>query len=77
MNISANSRQILTKFYGEGKAALDFGPDQIETLVSMVTDSYYRVNNGDNLVSTLAPSFLIRSSSFLLVRSTTIKFGQD
>ena len=42
----------------------------------------HRVNNGENVVSTLAPSFLIRSSSYLQVTRTSItsrtssKFGQ-
>ena len=58
---------------GKGKAALGFGPDRIGTLVSMATDSSYRVMMGGNLVNTLAPSFMIGSSSFLQVRRTTIK----
>ena len=51
---------------------LCFGPDRIGTLVSMATDSSQR-ENGENLVSTLAPSFLIGSSSFLQVTRSTIK----
>ena len=43
------------------------------SLVSMATDSSHRVIMGKNLVSTLAPSFLIGSSSFLQVTRTTIK----
>ena len=46
-------------------AALDFGPDWIRSLVSMATDSSHRViisYNGENLLTTLAPSFLIGSS---------------
>ena len=69
---------IVTKFYlnhhwGGGKAVLGFGPDRIGTLVSMATDSS---------LSTLAPSFLIGSSSYLQVTRTSItsrtssKFGQ-
>ena len=51
MNISATSRPIATKFYlkhhwGGGKAASGFWPDQIGTLVSMATDSSYRVIMG-------------------------------
>ena len=42
------------------------------TLVSMAADSSHRVIMGENLVSTLAPSFLIGSSSFLQVTMTTI-----
>ena len=50
-NISATSGPIVTKFYlnhhwGEGKAALGFGPDRIRTLVSMATDSSHRVIMG-------------------------------
>ena len=65
-----------------GKAALGFGPDRIGTLVSMVTDSSHRVIMGENVVTTLAPSFLIGSSSYLQVMRTSItsqtssKFGQ-
>ena len=51
MNISATSGPIVIRFYlkhhwGGGKAALFFGPDWIETLVSMVTDSSHRVIMG-------------------------------
>ena len=47
MNISETSGLIAIKFYlkhnwGEGKAALGFGPDRIRTLGSMATDSYHR-----------------------------------
>ena len=45
---------------------LKFG--QMRPLVSMATDSY----NGENVVSTLAPSFLIGSSSYLQVTRTSI-----
>ena len=86
MNISASSRLIATKFYlkhhwGGGKAKLGFWPDKIGTLVSMATDSFHSYN-GENLVSTLAPSFLFRSSSYLQLRRTIIisrtssNFGQ-
>ena len=82
MNISATSRPITIKFYlkhhwGWGKASIDFGPDRIRTLVSMATDIPHSV-----IMGTLAPSFLIGSSLFLQVISTTIKsrlssrFGQ-
>ena len=48
INISASGRPIATKFYlkhhlGRGKAALEFWPDRIRTLVSMATDSSHRV----------------------------------
>ena len=43
-----------------------------KTLVSMATDSSHRVIMGENLVSTVAPQFMI-GSSFLQVTSTTIK----
>ena len=85
MNISAASKPIATKFYLKhhwGKAALGFGPDRIRTLVSMATDSSHRVIMGENLVATLAPSFLVQSSSYLQVTRTTINsrhslnFGQ-
>ena len=77
MNISTTSRPIPTKFYlkhhwGGGKAVIGFGPDRIGTLVSMANDSSHRVIMGKNLVSTLAPSFLIGSSSYLQVTRTTI-----
>ena len=39
----------------------------------MATDSSHRVVMGKNLVTTLAPSFLICSSLFLQVTRTTIK----
>ena len=53
-NISATSGSIVTKFYlnhhwGGGKAALDFGPGRIGTLVSMATDSSHRVIMGKML----------------------------
>ena len=50
--------------------------------MSMATDSSHRVIMGENVVSTLAPSFLIGSSSYLQVMRTSItsrmssKFGQ-
>ena len=79
INIIETSRQIVIKFHldqywGRGLAALGFGPDLIRTLVSMATDSSHRViYNGENLVTTLASSFLIGSSLFLQVTSTAIK----
>ena len=42
-------------------------------MVSMATDSSNRVIMGENLVTTLAPSFSICSSLFLQVTRTTIK----
>ena len=86
MNISETRGPIATKFYlkhhwGGGKNALGFGPDRIGTLVSMATDSSHRVIMGENVVSTLAPSFLI-GSSYLQVKRTSItsrtssKFGK-
>ena len=62
--------------------ALGFGPGRIGTLVSMATNSSHRVIRGENVVSTLAPSVLIGSSSYLQVTRTSIrsrtssKFGQ-
>ena len=59
-----------------------FGLDQIGTLVSMLTDSSHRVIMGENIVTTLAPSFLIGSSSYLQVTRTSMtsrtssNFGQ-
>ena len=50
--------------------------------MSMATDSSHRVIKGGNVVTTLAPLFLIRSSSYLQVTRTFIKsrtsskFGQ-
>ena len=77
MNISTISRSIATKFYlkhywGEGKAALGFGLDRIGTLVSMATDSSHRVIIRGGGGISLAPSFLIGSSSYLQVKRTTI-----
>ena len=51
INISETSWQIIIKFHlkhhwGEGLAALGFGPDWIRTLVSMATDSSHRVIMG-------------------------------
>ena len=48
MNISSTSELITMKFYQKhhwdgGKAALGFGQDRINTLVSMATDSSHRV----------------------------------
>ena len=72
--ISKTSMANATKFHlkhhwGEGKAALDFGPDRIRTLVSMATDSY----NGKNVVITFSRMFLIRSFSYLQETMTCIR----
>ena len=40
--------------------------------MSMATDSSHRVIMGENVVSSLAPSFLIGSSSYWQVTRTTI-----
>ena len=48
--------------WGGGKATVGFGPDRIRTLIFMATGY-----NGENLVTTLAPSFLIGSSLFFQV----------
>ena len=79
-NISATSGPIVTKFYlnhhwGGGKAALGFGPDRIGTLVSMATDSSHRVIMGENVVNTLAPSYLQVTRTYITSR-TSSKFGQ-
>ena len=81
MNISETSWAIKIEFHlehywggGEGVlAALGLGIDWIRTLVSMATDSSHRVIMGENLVTTLTPSFLIVFSLFLQVTRTTIK----
>ena len=83
MNISGTCGPIAIKFYlkhhwGGEESTTGFGPDRSRTLVSMATDSSH------NLVTTLAPSILIGSSSFLQVMRTTTcikswmssKFGQ-
>ena len=50
--------------------------------MSMATDSSHRVIMGENVVTTLAPSFFIGSSQYLQVTRTSItsrtssKFGQ-
>ena len=64
MNISATSGPITMKFYQKhhwdgGKAALGFGPDRIQTLVSMATNSSHRVI----MEKTVLPLFLSSSSS--------------
>ena len=64
MNISATSGPITMKFYQKhhlegGKAALGFGPNWINTLVSMATDSSYRVI----MEKTVLPLFLSCFSS--------------
>ena len=56
INISATSGTIATNFYlkhhwGGGKAVLGFGLDRIGTLVSMATDSSYRVLMGKILLA--------------------------
>ena len=56
-----------------GLTALGFRLDRIRTLVSMATDSSHRVIMGENLVTTLALSFLIGSSLFLQLTRTPIK----
>ena len=77
---------MVTKFYLShhwvgGKDDFGFGLDRIRTLVSMATDSSH-IYNKENVVKTLAPSFLIGSSSYLQVTRTFItsrtcsKFGQ-
>ena len=77
-NIAETSWPIVIKFHlehhlGGGLTALGFGLDRTRTLVSMATDSSHRVIMGENVVTTLASSFLIGSSLFLKVTSTTIK----
>ena len=57
----------------ERKDALGFGPDLVRALVSMAKDSSHSFIKGVNLVATLAPSFLIGTSSILQVGRTTIK----
>ena len=64
MNISATSGPITMKFYQKhhwdgGKAALGFGPDRIQTLVSMATNSSHRVI----MEKTVLPLFLSCFSS--------------
>ena len=54
INISETSWPIVIKFHlehhwGEGLAALGFGPDRIRTLVSMATESSQRVIMGKTL----------------------------
>ena len=78
MNMSEINWLTIIKFYqkhhwGGGLTALGFGQDRIRTLVTMATDSSHRVIMGENLVTTLAPSFLIGSSLSLQVTRTSIK----
>ena len=54
INISETNWPIVIEFHlehhwGEGLAALGFGPDRIRTLVSMATDSYHMVIMGKTL----------------------------
>ena len=75
-HISEVSWPIIIKFHqkhhwGGGLTVLGFRLDWIRTLVSMATDSSHRVIMGENLVTTLAPSFLIGSSLFLQVARPT------
>ena len=77
MNIAETSWPTAIKFHlehylGGELTALGFGLDRIRTLVSMATDSSHRVIMGENVVTTLASSFLIGSSLFLQGTSTTI-----
>ena len=51
MNISETSQPIVIKFrsehyFGRGLSVFSFGPYRIRTLVSMATDSSYRVIMG-------------------------------
>ena len=78
----ANRNQFYLKHHwGGGLIALGFGPGRIGTLVSMATNSSHRVIMGENVVSTLAPSFLIGSSYLQVTRTfitsrTSSKLGQ-
>ena len=86
MNISETSGPITIKLYlkhhwGGGKAALDFGEDQIRTLVSMATDSPHRIITGKTASSHFPRLFLIGSFSYLQVTSIiracmSSKFGR-
>ena len=73
MNISATSGPITMKFYQKhhwdgGKAAVGFGPDRIQTLVSMATNSSHRVIM-EKMVS-FSQLFFIRSFLYLQVMMT-------
>ena len=78
-----NRNQMLSEVsMGWGKGCIRLRPDRIGTLVSVATNSSHRVIMGGNVVNTLAPSFLVGSSSYLQVTRTSItsrtssKFGQ-
>ena len=78
INISETSWLIEIKFHlkhhwDREMAAYGFGIHKTSSLISMATDSSHRVIMGETLVCTLAPPFLIGSSSFLQITSTTIK----
>ena len=78
MNISATNGPIATKFLSE--TSLGWGKGCIRFWVRSNRNSGFH-GNGENLVSTLAPLFLMGSSSYLQVRRTIIsrtssKFGQ-
>ena len=70
VNLSETSRPIKVKFHlkhhwdGES-ATLGYGLDWIKSLVDMATDSSHSVIKEENIVTILAPSFLIGSSLFL------------
>ena len=71
MTISETKWLIETKFYlkhhwGGGKGALGCGLDQIGTLVCMQRIACIGLQ-WENVVNTLAPSFLINSSSYFQV----------
>ena len=77
--ISKTSRPNATKFYlkhhwGDGKAALGFGPDRIRTLVSMATDSSHRVIMGNGVI-TFSRMFLI--GSFILAGNVDMHESLD
>ena len=82
MNVSAISGPIAMKFYqkhywGGGKAALEFGPVRIRTLISMATDSSHRVIIGENGVATFSGSsflYLQVMKTYMIARRNS-KFG--
>ena len=71
MNICATSGPITMKFYKKhhsdgGKAALGFGPDRLKTVVSMATDSSFRVI----MEKTFFQVFFFRSFLYLQIMMT-------
>ena len=70
----ADHNQILSEAsFGWGRAALVFCAYRIRTLVSMATDTAYRVVVGENCVIGISQIFCINAFSYLKVMMTCIR----